>query len=54
MEFAVRHFMAGRLRLFVPALRRLSEDSDQTVAEAAKWALGRLGHNSFHPVEDYP
>jgi epoxyqueuosine reductase len=41
-------------RKFVPALRRLSEDSDQTVAEAAKWALGRLGHNSFHPVEDYP
>jgi len=28
---------------FVPTLRRLSHDKDETVAEAAKWALGQLG-----------
>jgi len=39
---------------FIPTLRRLSEDCDQTVAEAAKWALSRLGHNRSHPAEDHP
>ena len=39
MEFAVRHFMAGRLRLFVPALRRR-----RSVAEAALgWLRGQPG-----------
>jgi epoxyqueuosine reductase len=30
---------------FLPTLRRLSEDRDETVAEAAKWALSRLGRS---------
>jgi len=39
MEFAVRHFMAGRLRLFVPALRRR-----RSLAEAAiGWLRGQPG-----------
>ena len=39
MEFAVRHFMAGRLRLFVPALRRR-----RSLAEAAlSWLRGQPG-----------
>jgi Heavy metal associated domain 2 len=39
MEFAVRHFMAGRLRLFVPALRRR-----RSLAEAALgWLRGQPG-----------
>jgi epoxyqueuosine reductase len=38
---------------FIPTLRRLSEDPDQTVSEAAKWALDRLvRHNSQR--EDHP
>ena len=39
MEFAVRHFMAGRLRLFVPALRRR-----RSLAEGALgWLRGQPG-----------
>jgi heavy metal translocating P-type ATPase len=39
MEFAVRHFMAGRLRLFVPGLRRR-----RSLAEAAlSWLRGQPG-----------
>src|ERR1700758_1487838 len=39
MEFAVRHFMAGRLRLFVPALRRR-----RSLAEGAlSWLRGQPG-----------
>ena len=33
-------------RKFIPTLRRLSEDQDETVADAAKWAVENLGREN--------
>jgi hypothetical protein len=36
----------GKQKKFVPLLERMSKDGDETVADAARWALGKLADSS--------